>query len=66
MVSGPVCAMVWEGDNVVATGRLMLGATRPADSLPGTLRGDNCIDADRNRSKLFICTLTFSLNTLFI
>jgi nucleoside-diphosphate kinase len=48
MVSGPVCAMVWEGDNVVATGRLMLGATRPADSLPGTLRGDNCIDVGRN------------------
>jgi len=29
MNSGPVCAMVWEGDNAVATGRKMLGATRP-------------------------------------
>ena len=42
--SGPVCAMVWEGDNVIATGRKMLGATKPFDSNPGTIRGDNCID----------------------
>jgi len=48
MVSGPVCAMVWEGDDAVATGRVMLGATRPADSLPGTIRGDNCVDVGRN------------------
>jgi len=48
MCSGPVCAMVWEGDNAVATGRVMLGATRPQDSAPGTLRGDNCIDVGRN------------------
>jgi nucleoside-diphosphate kinase len=48
MVSGPVCAMVWEGFNSVATGRVMLGATKPADSLPGTIRGDLCIDVGRN------------------
>merc|ERR1740130_331296 len=33
MSSGPVCAMVWEGDNAVATGRKMLGATKPSDSV---------------------------------
>lgn len=38
--SGPVCCMVWEGDNVVLTGRKILGATKPSDSNPGTLRGD--------------------------
>jgi nucleoside-diphosphate kinase len=27
--SGPVCAMVWEGDHVVKMGRKMLGETRP-------------------------------------
>merc|ERR1712228_587620 len=48
MASGPVCAMVWEGDNAVKTGRVMLGATNPADSLPGTIRGDLCIDVGRN------------------
>ena len=31
---GPVVPMVWEGDNVVATGRKMLGATKPFDSEP--------------------------------
>ena len=46
--SGPVCAMVWEGDNAVLTGRKMLGATKPFDSAPGTIRGDYCIDVGRN------------------
>ncbi len=46
--SGPVVAMVWEGNNVVKTGRKMLGATRPDDSEPGTIRGDFCIDVGRN------------------
>ena len=40
MASGPVCAMVWEGLNAVKTGRVMLGETNPADSKPGTIRGD--------------------------
>jgi len=48
MSMGPVVAMVWEGDNVVKTGRLMLGATKPRDSEPGTIRGDLCIDLGRN------------------
>ena len=48
MNSGPVCCMIWEGDNAVATGRKMLGATRPFDSEPGTIRGDFCIDVGRN------------------
>ena len=45
---GPVCAMVFEGKGAVKTGRVMLGATNPADSLPGTIRGDLCIDVGRN------------------
>jgi len=48
MSSGPVCAMIWEGDDAVKTGRVMLGATRPQDSAPGTIRGDMCIDVGRN------------------
>lgn len=35
MASGPVVPMVWEGLNAVKTGRVMLGATNPADSAPG-------------------------------
>uniref|UniRef100_H3AA07 Nucleoside diphosphate kinase n=1 Tax=Latimeria chalumnae TaxID=7897 RepID=H3AA07_LATCH len=46
--SGPVLAMVWEGLNVVKTGRVMLGETNPADSKPGTIRGDFCIQVGRN------------------
>merc|ERR1711935_1036705 len=46
--SGPVCCMVWEGDNGVLTGRKMLGATKPFDSEPGTIRGALCIDVGRN------------------
>ncbi|MEJ1272202.1 NME/NM23 nucleoside diphosphate kinase 1 [Cricetulus griseus] len=48
MHSGPVVAMVWEGLNVVKTGRVMLGETNPADSKPGTIRGDFCIQVGRN------------------
>merc|ERR1712226_1838190 len=48
MASGPVLAMVWEGLNVVATGRVMLGETNPKDSKPGTIRGDFCIQIGRN------------------
>jgi len=48
MRMGPVCPMVWEGNGVVATGRKMLGATKPSDSEPGTIRGDFCIDVGRN------------------
>jgi len=46
--SGPVVAMVWEGSNVIKTGRQMLGATNPAASMPGTIRGDYAIDVGRN------------------
>ncbi|XP_029456519.1 nucleoside diphosphate kinase B-like [Rhinatrema bivittatum] len=48
MGSGPVVAMVWEGLNMVKTGRVMLGETNPADSKPGTIRGDLCIQVGRN------------------
>ena len=47
MSSGPVVAMVWEGDNVVASGRKMLGATKPSESAPGTIRGDFGIQVGR-------------------
>jgi hypothetical protein len=48
MASGPVLPMVWEGLNVVKTGRVMLGETNPRDSAPGTIRGDFCVDIGRN------------------
>ncbi|KAG2163732.1 nucleoside diphosphate kinase [Aureobasidium pullulans] len=48
MNSGPICAMVWEGRDAVKTGRTLLGATNPAASAPGTIRGDFAIDVGRN------------------
>merc|ERR1711943_49893 len=48
MMMGPVCAMVWQGQGVVKTGRKMLGETKPAESCPGSIRGDFCIDVGRN------------------
>merc|ERR1712226_529686 len=48
MASGPVVPMVWEGLNVVKTGRVMLGESNPRDSKPGTIRGDFCIQVGRN------------------
>uniref|UniRef100_A0AAQ5X3U2 Nucleoside diphosphate kinase n=1 Tax=Amphiprion ocellaris TaxID=80972 RepID=A0AAQ5X3U2_AMPOC len=48
MSSGPVVAMVWQGLDVVKTARKMLGETNPADSLPGTIRGDYCVEVGRN------------------
>ncbi|XP_038897694.1 nucleoside diphosphate kinase [Benincasa hispida] len=48
IISGPVVAMIWEGKNVVATGRKIIGATKPADSDVGTIRGDFAIDVGRN------------------
>ena len=48
MITGPVFCMVWAGKGAVKTGRKMLGETNPADSLPGSIRGDFCIDIGRN------------------
>lgn len=48
MASGPVVAMVWEGKDAVKTGRVLLGATNPLASAPGTIRGDFAIDVGRN------------------
>ena len=40
MTSGPVVLMVLEGENVVAKNREIMGATNPANALPGTIRKD--------------------------
>lgn len=40
--------MVWEGKEVIKTGRNIIGATNPLASNPGTIRGDFGIDVGRN------------------
>ena len=46
--SGPVAAMVWEGGNAIEIGRKLVGATKPLESAPGTIRGDFCLDVGKN------------------
>ncbi|CEH16658.1 nucleoside diphosphate kinase [Ceraceosorus bombacis] len=48
MASGPVMALVFQGKDVVKQGRVLLGATNPLASAPGTIRGDFGIDVGRN------------------
>lgn len=43
--SGPIVAMVWEGQGVVKGTRQLLGTTNPVDSMPGSIRGDFCVGA---------------------
>ncbi|KAJ4828902.1 Nucleoside diphosphate kinase III, chloroplastic/mitochondrial [Turnera subulata] len=46
--SGPVVAMVWEGEGVIRYGRKLIGATDPQKSEPGTIRGDLAVVVGRN------------------
>ncbi|MFB6308913.1 MAG: nucleoside-diphosphate kinase [Haloarculaceae archaeon] len=48
ITSDPVMAMVWEGQDAVRQVRNMMGETDPAESAPGTIRGDLGLDLGRN------------------
>ncbi len=48
ITSGPVIAMVWEGDGVITSARKLIGSTKPLESEPGTIRGDLAINIGRN------------------
>jgi nucleoside-diphosphate kinase len=48
ITSGPVVAAVLEGPNAIALARTMLGATRPEEAAPGTIRGDYALDTGQN------------------
>ncbi|MCL2143264.1 MAG: nucleoside-diphosphate kinase [Methanomassiliicoccaceae archaeon] len=48
ITSGPVLAMVWEGEDAVSVCRNMMGKTNPKESAPGTVRGDYGMQTGRN------------------
>lgn len=48
ITSAPVMAMVWEGPNAIAAVRQTMGATRPTDAAPGTVRHDFGLEIGRN------------------
>ena len=50
ITSAPVVAMVWQLDdeNCVSLVRKVVGATKPSEALPGTIRGDFCSHTNHN------------------
>jgi nucleoside-diphosphate kinase len=48
ITAGPVVAMVWEGEGVIASARKIIGATNPLNAEPGTIRGDYGVSIGRN------------------
>jgi len=48
ITSAPVMAMAWEGPNAVAAIRQTMGATRPTEAAPGSIRHDFALEVGRN------------------
>lgn len=48
ILSGPVVAMIIEGDKAVEIVRLMMGSTTFTQAAPGTIRGDLALHATEN------------------
>jgi nucleoside-diphosphate kinase len=48
ITSGPIVAMALEGKSAVALARQVIGATKPLEAAPGTIRGDLAVEIGRN------------------
>jgi nucleoside-diphosphate kinase len=48
ITSAPVMAMVWEGPNAVVAVRQTMGATKPTEAAPGSIRHDFALEIGRN------------------
>jgi nucleoside-diphosphate kinase len=48
VTSGPIIVMAVEGFNAVRAVRQLVGATNPIEAMPGSLRGDFCLEQVRN------------------
>ncbi|SEB64295.1 nucleoside-diphosphate kinase [Paenibacillus sp. GP183] len=48
ITAGPVFAMVWQADQVIALSRVVVGKTNTLDAAPGTIRGDFALHTNRN------------------
>ncbi len=48
ILSGPVVAMIIEGESAISEVRKMMGATRFTDAAPGTIRGDFAFSLTEN------------------
>ena len=48
ITSGPLVALVLEGEQAVTAARQLIGATNPLDAAPGSIRGDYAIEVGQN------------------
>ncbi len=48
ITSGPLVAMVLEGEQAITAARQVIGATNPVDAAPGSIRGDYAIEVGQN------------------
>jgi nucleoside-diphosphate kinase len=48
ITSGPLVAMVLEGDQAIIAARQVIGATNPLEAAPGSIRGDYAIAVGQN------------------
>jgi nucleoside-diphosphate kinase len=48
ITAGPVFAMVWQGDQIIALSRALIGKTNILDAAPGSIRGDFALHTNKN------------------
>jgi nucleoside-diphosphate kinase len=48
ITSGPIVAMVLEGEHAVTAARQVIGATNPLEAAPGSIRGEFALEVGQN------------------
>jgi nucleoside-diphosphate kinase len=48
ITSGPIMALVFEGESAIKAARQVIGATNPLEAAPGSIRGDFAIEVGQN------------------
>jgi nucleoside-diphosphate kinase len=48
ITSGPLVAMVLEGESAITAARQVIGATNPIEAAPGSIRGDFAVQTGEN------------------
>jgi nucleoside-diphosphate kinase len=48
ITSGPLVAMVLEGESAITAARQVIGATNPIEASPGSIRGDYAVEVGQN------------------
>jgi nucleoside-diphosphate kinase len=48
ITSGPIAALVLEGESAITAARQVIGATNPLEAAPGSIRGDFAIAVGQN------------------